>query len=189
MQIIESKIPGCYEILTRPIKDDRGIFVKVFNSEDFKKFGLCVEFKEQYYSVSEANVVRGLHFQLPPYDHAKLVYCVAGSVEDVVLDLRVGSPTYGKTLMLELSAEKRNMIYLPKGLAHGFCTPKEPAILNYNVSSIYKMDADSGILWNSVGIPWPIDNPVISERDNSFMPFLDFKSPFNFIENSKLKEW
>jgi len=184
MQIIETKIPGCYEIQPELLKDDRGSFVKVFNAEDFKSFGLCVDWKEQYYSVSQANVVRGLHFQLPPYDHVKLVYCVAGSVEDVVLDLRRDSPTYGMTLMLELSEEKGNMIYLPRGLAHGFCTTKEPAILVYNVSTIYTREADAGVLWNSAGIDWSVQNPLLSQRDRLFPALDDFESPFLFSKDS-----
>lgn len=180
MHAIETKIPGCYELQSKAIRDDRGLFMKVFNSDVFESLGLCTEWKEQYYSVSRANVVRGLHFQLPPYDHVKLVYCIDGSVEDVVLDLRVGSPTYGQVVMIELSAKKGNMIYIPTGLAHGFCTPNESATMVYNVSSIYKKDADTGILWNSAEIPWSLERPALSERDKKFIPFANFKSPFHF---------
>jgi dTDP-4-dehydrorhamnose 3,5-epimerase len=183
MEIRETEIPGCYEVQSRLFKDDRGVFIKIFHSEEFRSLGLCADWKEQYYSTSNQGVLRGLHFQLPPHDHAKLVYCIAGSVEDVALDLRVGSPTYGKTIMLELSARKGNMIYLPKGLAHGFCTPSEPATLVYNVSSVYEQDADSGIRWDSVGVQWPIQNPLLSNRDRSFPALDEFKSPFFFSEN------
>ena len=123
MEIVPTEIPGCYEVQPKVFKDKRGAFVKTFHAGDFHSYGLCADWTEQYYSRSKRGVLRGLHFQLPPHDHAKLVYCVAGSVLDVAFDLRIGSPTYGKAVMLELSAKKGNMIYLPKGLAHGFCTP------------------------------------------------------------------
>lgn len=183
MKIIHTQITGCYEIQTNIFTDERGVFVKTFHAEEFGSLGLCVDWKEQYYSTSNVNVLRGLHFQLPPYDHAKLVYCVAGVVEDVALDLRVGSPTYGKVVILELSAQKANMIYLPKGLAHGFYTRNGPAIMVYNVSSSYVPDADRGIRWDSAGINWSVHSPLLSDRDRKFPAFADFKSPFLFCEN------
>ena len=182
MEVRETEIPGCYEIPPRLLKDVRGVFIKTFHADDFGSLGLCSDWKEQYYSTSKQGVLRGLHFQLPPHDHAKLIYCVSGSVEDVALDLRVGSPTYGKTTMFELSSEKGNMIYLPKGLAHGFCTPNEPATLVYNVSSVFKPEADTGIRWNSVSIHWSIPNPLLSDRDQAFPAFDQFESPFLFSE-------
>jgi len=189
MEIRETKIPGCYEVQPRLFKDDRGVFVKTFQSKEFRSLGLCSDWREQYYSTSNQGFLRGLHFQLPPHDHAKLVYCIAGSVEDMVLDLRVGSPTYGKTVMLEMSARKGNMIYLPKGLAHGFCTPNEQATLVYNVSSVYESEADSGIRWDSVGVHWPIQNPLLSNRDQSLPTFDEFKSPFDYSELTKHAHW
>ena len=106
MKIIESKIPGCYEILNKVNNDIRGTFIKTFHSPTFKKFGLETIFKEEYYSISFKNVVRGLHFQLPPHDHVKVVYCVSGYVKDVVVDLRLGSPTYGEHVTFCLSSQK-----------------------------------------------------------------------------------
>ena len=182
MEIRKTKIPGCFEFQPTLVKDARGVFVKTFHVEESRTLGLCADWREQYYSTSNQGVLRGLHFQIPPHDHAKLVYCVAGSVEDVALDLRVGSPTYGKAVMLELSARKGNMIYLPRGLAHGFCTPNGPATLVYNVSSVYEPDADAGIRWDSVGIKWSIQKPLLSNRDQTFPAFSEFKSPFFFNE-------
>jgi len=184
MEIRETEIPGCYEVQPRLFKDDRGVFVKTFHAEEFRSLGLCADWKEQYYSTSNQGVLRGLHFQLPPHDHAKLVYCVAGSVEDVALDLRVGSPTYGKAIILELSAAKGNMIYLPKGLAHGFCTPNEPATLVYNVGSVYDPAADAGIRWDSVDVNWLVQKPLLSDRDRTFPAFDEFKSPFRYPDLS-----
>jgi dTDP-4-dehydrorhamnose 3,5-epimerase len=115
---------------------------------------------------------------LPPKEHTKIVYCVQGSVQDVVVDLRIQSPTYGKFEVFSLSAEKANMVYIPIGLAHGFEVLSETAIMMYKVSSVYSPEHDTGILWNSVNIPWQTRNPIISQRDQSFIEFPNFRSLF-----------
>jgi dTDP-4-dehydrorhamnose 3,5-epimerase len=173
-------IPGCYEI--KPIVQDdlRGHFVKVFHKNEFKKRNLEVEFAEEYYSYSKKGVVRGMHFQMPPCDHVKLVYCPFGEVFDVVVDLRLGSPTYGQSRHINLSAKAANYIYIPRGVAHGFCVKSDLAILVYKVSTIYSLEHDSGLLWSSVGVDWPTKSPIISERDQEFPGLLDFKSPFHY---------
>tara|TARA_B110000503_G_scaffold141577_1_gene235527 strand:+ start:556 stop:1107 length:552 start_codon:yes stop_codon:yes gene_type:complete len=176
----KTNIRDCYEIHTNLFEDIRGRFVKVFHKPEFQAFRLNVDFVEQYYTISLPGVVRGLHFQLPPHDHAKLVYCVAGEVMDVTLDLRVGSPTYGKHFSTKLSAKKRNMIYLPSGVAHGFSTINETSILVYNLTSIHHPESDTGIFWNSAEIEWPNSKPIISSRDQNFIKFKDFVSPFRY---------
>ena len=128
----------------------------------------------------KTEVLRGLHFQRPPHDHEKIVYCTDGGVLDVVVDLRAGSPVYGKHVMIELTADKANMIYIPRGLAHGFYVTTKSATMHYKVSTQYAQSHDTGILWNSAGIDWPDDNPVLSSRDQSFSTFSDFESPFLF---------
>ena len=173
-------IPGCYEIHPPMFNDNRGSFIKTFHHESFIKHGLMTEWKEEYYTVSIQGVLRGMHFQLPPHDCEKLVYCTAGSVLDVLVDLRVGSPAYGKHVMIELTADKANIIYIPRGIAHGFYVTAGPAIMHYKVSSQYAQSHDTGILWNSAGIEWPDKNPVLSSRDKSFLTFSEFKSPFSF---------
>ena len=180
MKIITSEIPGCYEILNTIHTDSRGTFVKTFHSPTFKKFGLNTLFEEEYYSISFKNVIRGLHFQLPPHGHIKLVYCILGFVKDFVVDLRVGSPTYGKHLSINLSSKKGNMIYIPQGMAHGFCSLSKTSILVYKASTIHHPDKDSGIKWDSAGISWPNKVKIISKRDKSFIKLKDFKSPFKF---------
>src|SRR6266404_3404206 len=125
----ETRISGCFELQPKRFVDVRGIFVKTFQKRAFEEQGLGENFEEDYYSVSERGVLRGLHFQLPPFDHNKLVYCLAGEVFDVVLDLRVGSPTFGGFETLLLSADVANMIYVPKGVAHGFCAMSSSATL------------------------------------------------------------
>lgn len=109
-----------------------------------------------------------------------MVYCVEGEVLDVVVDLRVGSPTYRQFALFELSAAKANSIYIPKGMAHGFCALSERAIMVYKVSTIYSPAHDAGVLWNSVGIPWPTTEAVISARDQSFPSLEQFESPFRY---------
>lgn len=178
MHIIKTKIPNCYQLQPKKIEDNRGCFVKTFHENIFQDLGLDTNFTEEYYSFSYQNVIRGLHFQLPPHDHTKIVYCVQGVVKDVVVDLRVNSPTYGQFEIFDLTAEKANLIYIPSGLAHGFSVISETAIMMYKVSKIYSPNEDTGILWNSLSIPWGCDNPIISQRDQNFISFSDFTSPF-----------
>ena len=174
----QSEIPGCFEIQPRVMHDVRGRFVKVFHTDAFAKLGLETNFVEEYYSYSIQGVVRGMHFQVPPADHVKMVYCACGRVTDVVLDLRVGSPTYCKHATFELSASKANCIYIPKGVAHGFCTLSEDSLLVYRASTVHSIGNDSGILWNSFNFAWPADAPVMSVRDRSLPSLANFKSPF-----------
>jgi len=177
-QVNPTAISGCYEIQPRIFADARGRFVKVFQRNAFFAHGLEVDFAEEYYSVSRQGVIRGMHFQNPPMDHVKIVYCVQGEVFDVVVDLRLGSPSYGKAVTLNLSADKGNYVYIQKGLAHGFCAISESATLVYKVATEYSPEHDSGILWSSIGIAWPSPSPVLSKRDREFIPLSGFKSPF-----------
>jgi len=182
----EALIPGCYELQPNAFKDERGHFVKTFHENVFKESGLETHFVEEYYSFSHKRVLRGLHFQLPLMDHVKLVYCVYGRVLDAVVDLRVGSPTYGNFETFELSAEQGNMIYIPKGLAHGFYVMSEVAIMMYKVTTVYSVEHDKGILWRSANIPWPDECPIISKRDSEFVALDNFQSPFIYKGESHL---
>jgi dTDP-4-dehydrorhamnose 3,5-epimerase len=180
MNLIQTAIPGCFQIVTDIRRDERGSFVKVFHEEIFRQHGLATDFAEEYYSTSRRNVIRGLHFQTPPHDHAKLVYCTQGAVLDAAVDLRRGSPAYGRHITLELSAENGHMLYLPAGLAHGFCSISEQSLMVYKVTTTYAPDNDGGVLWNSAGIAWPeaASEPVMSARDRTFPALADFDSPF-----------
>lgn len=181
MKIKSTAIPGCFEIIPNVFSDDRGTFVKVFHQDMFEQHGLEIDWREEYYSTSRQGVLRGLHFQTPPHDHAKLVYCTSGQVLDVVLDLRKGSPAYGTHLLFQLSAANMNMIYIPKGCAHGFYTLSGQATMMYKVSTVYAPVHDAGLLWNSIDIPWPSDNPIMSDRDKGFPSFVDFtNNPFTY---------
>jgi dTDP-4-dehydrorhamnose 3,5-epimerase len=176
--VTPTDIPGVMELRPRLYEDMRGRFVKVFHRESFLAAGLQADYAEEYYSVSRRAVIRGLHFQVPPMDHVKLVYCVQGLIQDAVVDLRLGSPTYGQYALTELSAEAGNVLYVPPGLAHGFCTLSEMAVVVYKASTVHSPDHDCGVLWNSLGIPWASEQPILSDRDQSFLPLGVFASPF-----------
>jgi dTDP-4-dehydrorhamnose 3,5-epimerase len=178
MVIEPTAIPGCFVIKPKSHDDQRGKFVKTFHRKTFQDHGLEAHFHEEYYTISINRVLRGLHFQKPPHQHNKLVYCPFGNIFDVVLDLRFGSPTYRRYYSCELSDHNAHIIYVPKGLAHGFYVKSEKAVVVYNVSTIYSPDHDDGILWNSAEIPWPDNNPIISDRDRGFITLANFVTPF-----------
>ncbi|MFA6902684.1 MAG: dTDP-4-dehydrorhamnose 3,5-epimerase [Gallionellaceae bacterium] len=180
MELLQTGIPGCYEIKPNTFRDNRGTFVKTYHNDIFAEMGLRTDWKEEYYSVSNRGVIRGMHFQTPPMQHAKMVYCLQGTVQDVILDLRTGSPSYGTCISIELSSEKANIIYLPEGVAHGFCTLTEQAIMQYKVTSVYSSQHDSGILWNSIPMDWQCTAPTLSDRDASFIRLANFLSPFQY---------
>jgi len=186
-ELLSTGITDCFQVQPRIFEDERGRFVKVFHNEAFSELGLETNFVEEYYSCSRFGVVRGLHFQSPPVDHAKIIYCVEGEVFDVVLDIRIGSPTYGENFKCTLSAHLGNYIYVPKGLAHGFCVTSEKATLVYKVSSIHFPQHDNGILWNSADINWPKNKHILSDRDLSLPRLKDFVSPFFYKPKSVSK--
>ncbi len=178
MDFVETSIVDSYCIQPKIMEDKRGCFVKTFHKDRFLKYGLETSFCESYYTVSKKGVLRGLHFQAPPDEHAKLVYCVEGRVLDALVDLRLSSQTYGKYFVVELDAKQARILYVPPGVAHGFYVLSERAIMLYDVSSVYSPDHDTGILWDSVNIPWPDGNPNISDRDSQLIHFDKFQSPF-----------
>jgi dTDP-4-dehydrorhamnose 3,5-epimerase len=177
MKITELEIPGVFLIDNFQYNDDRGGFVKTFSYDLFKTNDISFCPKEIYYSISHKNVIRGMHFQTPRMEHAKLIYLTSGEILDVVLDLRKKSQTFGKSASIKLSAGK-NSLYIPVGFAHGFKSLQDNTVVVYNQTSCYSKEHDSGILWNSFGFDWKIDNPIISERDKSFPSFNNFLTPF-----------
>jgi dTDP-4-dehydrorhamnose 3,5-epimerase len=180
VQLAETGIPGCYLVKPRVLGDVRGTFVKTFHEPEFQKLGLRSDWREEYHSFSRRDVIRGMHFQLPPADHAKLVYCIAGTVLDVILDLRQGSPTYGQHRSIELDAAEGTGIYVPTGCAHGFLSMSDTSIMYYKVTSVHSPEHDAGIAWDSFGFAWPVGDPVMSERDRRHPALADFVSPFSF---------
>ena len=156
------------------------MFVKTFNKNVFNELNLNFEIRESYFSISKSNVIRGMHFQLPPYDHDKLVYVPKGAILDVVLDLRKNSPTYKNHISVELSDQNKKSIFIPKGLAHGFKSLLDDTITVYNVSSEYNSKADEGIAFNSFGFDWQNEASIVSTRDLEFdeLEFFCHKNPF-----------
>jgi len=179
-EIVESKIPGCVEIIFNKTADKRGCFIKTFHEDIFKKLNIRLELREEYFTVSTKNVFRGLHFQNPPKALDKLVYCVTGKVTDYVVDLRVGSPTFGESVSFELDGDIPKAVFAPVGLAHGFYVKSETAVMQYKVSEVYDAASDTGISYTSFPFSKEIIDPVISDRDQGFVSFADFRSPFQF---------
>ena len=175
MKFIKSEISGCFVIEPEIKKDNRGSFVKVFNESFFKENGVEVSFKESFYSVSRKDCIRGMHYQRSPNQITKLIYVTDGEVLDVFLDIRKNSLTYGKFDSYIISANNANMVFIPEGIAHGFLTLSESATVCYLQSGEYEPEYDSGILWNSFGMDWGVSNPIISDRDKSFIKFSQYK--------------
>lgn len=178
MDFKETFIKGCFELQPKILEDSRGRFVKPYYLDTFTDKGIDFKIKEEYYSVSEKNVLRGLHFQTPPMATAKLVTCIDGEIFDVVVDLRKNSSSYLKYFHVNLFSGKGNMLFIPEGLAHGFCVLSEQATMLYMCSEVYSPENDSGIRWNSAGVKWPVENPIVSEKDNSLTELHKFDNPF-----------
>lgn len=178
IRINETPLLGCF-LISLPVQNDkRGNFVKIFHEETFGNKGLEINFPEEYYSISHRGVLRGLHFQIPPQDHVKLVCCLEGIIFDAVVDLRRTSPTFRQFNTFTLKGDEANLLYIPQGMAHGFLVQSESALVLYKVSTVYSPAHDKGILWNSASIPWPAQNPVVSARDEAFPTLSCFESPF-----------
>jgi dTDP-4-dehydrorhamnose 3,5-epimerase len=180
MEIISEPLPGLYVIKPKVFADARGHFFESYRHDVFQKLCPDVEFVQDNQSLSNKGILRGLHFQKPPHAQDKLVRVVAGSVLDVVLDIRKSSPTYGKSFSLEISAENFLMLLIPKGFAHGFLTLNDQTIFQYKCSDYYHPASEGGILWKSegTGINWGVENPVLSDKDQIHPQFSDFISPF-----------
>jgi len=180
MEMKQLSMAGCYLLSPRIFKDKRGCFVKTYHKKTFGEAGINFDFDEEFYSVSDKGVIRGMHFQLPPFDHMKIVYCPRGSVFDAFVDLRRGSPTYLQADDIELSSKRGDVLVLAKGVAHGFCSLEDGTIMVYKTTSQYESTSDSGVMWDSCGIKWPsvADPTTLSDRDKSFSRLSDFDSPF-----------
>jgi len=175
MTFTETPLKGCYVIRPEIFSDDRGWFARTYCKTEFAQIGHSGEWVQMNHSfTAKTGTVRGMHFQLPPFAEVKLVRCVSGAVQDVVIDIRKDSPTFLQWFHIELSAENRNMIYIPAGFAHGFQTLKENSELIYHHSQFYKPGVESGIRYNdlTIKIDWPLPVVMISDRDNQH-PLLD----------------
>lgn len=180
MKIEATDIPGCFLVRAGRGQDARGSFVKTFHADSFEAAGLRTDWRETYCSASHRGVIRGMHFQLPPADHAKLVFCTAGQVVDVVLDLRRGSPTFGQHRAFRLDEAEGVGVYIPTGCAHGFQSLSESSTMDYKVTSVHSPEHDAGISFDSFGFEWPIDAAILSDRDRRHPGFDAFETPFRF---------
>jgi dTDP-4-dehydrorhamnose 3,5-epimerase len=176
------KIPGMVLVEPRRHEDTRGFFQESYRRSLFYEGGIKVNFVQDNLARSSRGVLRGLHFQLPPRPQGKLVTVVRGEVFDVGVDLRVGSPTYGAWEGVTLTDAQGALLYLPPGLAHGYAVLSPEADLAYKVTAEYDPELDTGILWNDpeVGVEWPLDDPLLSEKDRALPPLGEFESPFTF---------
>ncbi|MDP8213744.1 MAG: dTDP-4-dehydrorhamnose 3,5-epimerase [Candidatus Euphemobacter frigidus] len=169
----EKEIPGVVVIEYQKFDDNRGFFMETFREADFSAHGITLPFVQDNYSHSVRGVLRGLHYQKNPRAQGKLILVLKGAVFDVGVDIRRGSPTYGKWIGEVLDAENRRMLYLPPGMAHGFCVLSDEVDFFYKVTADYAPEMDRGFIWNDpeIGIKWPITNPVLSDKDKELPPF------------------
>lgn len=180
MELIKTSIDGLLIIKPDVFKDDRGYFYESYNKERFAKVGLNIDFVQDNESKSCKGVLRGLHFQKPPFAQGKLVRVIKGSVMDVAVDLRKDSPTYGKWESVVLTEENKLQFWIPEGFAHGFVALEDNTIFNYKCTNVYNKESEGSILWNDpdININWNIDNPILSEKDKISPLFKNFESPF-----------
>jgi dTDP-4-dehydrorhamnose 3,5-epimerase len=181
MQFHPTPVHGVWRITQFSAEDARGVFVKTFHRSRFQEAGIDFTCRESFYSVSVKDVIRGLHFQHPPHDHAKIVFCPSGAILDLALDIRLGSPTYGQSVSAELSAANREALYIPPGFAHGFRALTNDALTYYLVSSENHPPSDDGIRFDSIGFNWGTAQPVVSARDLAFPALSEFISPFVYL--------
>lgn len=170
-------MPEAFLLQPNMFEDKRGKFVKTYQQASYSNLGINFDVKEEFYSTSNKGVIRGMHFQAPPYEHAKIVYCLYGSVLDVLIDLRPGR-NYGHVATTELSFENGRVLVIPKGVAHGFLALTNGALLLYKMNTPHEPKADCGIRWNSIGFDWGIGQPIVSERDQLHTSFQEFITPF-----------
>lgn len=185
MEIQETGIIGLKIIEPRRHGDERGFFSESYNKERLKNAGIEYDFVQDNHSLTrDAGAIRGLHFQAPPYEQAKLVRCGRGTLFDVVVDVRRGSPNYGEWFGIELSFENGRQLMVPDGFLHGFITREPMTEIIYKVTNHYNTEADGAVLWNSCGINWGVETPsAISEKDANAMAFSDFESPFEWVSS------
>lgn len=181
MEITPLQLKGTYLITPSPIPDERGYFMRYWDCRLAEERELTIAWKQENESFNHRRgTLRGLHFQRPPHAETKLVRVTAGAILDVLVDLRKGSATYGQWDSVELSADNYRLVYIPKGFAHGYCTLSDNAVVLYKVDEYYAPGFEGGLRWDDaiLAIRWPIDNPVLSQKDRSLPTFDKFESPF-----------
>lgn len=183
MEVINTEIEGVVIVQPRIFRDSRGYFFESYSKREFDEKVRRVDFVQDNESCSTHGVMRGLHFQCPPYSQSKLVRCVKGAVLDVAVDIRKGSPTYGRHVAVELTEDNRRQLFIPRGFAHGFAVLSDMAVFQYKCDNYYHPEAEGGISIRdkSIGIDWRIDDSqsVLSEKDLKHPLLKDFDSPFD----------
>jgi dTDP-4-dehydrorhamnose 3,5-epimerase len=185
MQITPRKLKNSFEITLSPKVDSRGFFMRTYDQDEFEKFGINNTWVQENHSRSEQKgIIRGLHFQFPPFAETKLVRCIYGAVLDVFVDLRKDSPTFGQWDSIELSAENKKMIFIPRGFAHGFCTLTDISEVLYKVDNVYSAENECGLIWNDpdLNLNWGITNPTLSDKDKKNISFREFVEMYNALE-------
>lgn len=181
MEVIETKIKDLFILQPKVFEDERGYFYESFNKEKFNDLtGTNYDFVQDNQSLSQKGILRGLHFQNPPFEQGKLVRVIKGAVLDVAVDIRKNSPTYGEYVLAELTEENKTMFWIPPGFAHGFLSLKDNTIFSYKCTGYYNKASEGSLIWNDpdLKINWGIDNPLVSEKDNIAPRFKGFKSQF-----------
>jgi len=181
MEFKKEKIEGIISISPKIFGDERGYFLESFNEKKYNELiGLNYNFVQDNVSKSSKGVLRGLHFQIPPFDQGKLVYVLQGRAIDIAVDIRKSSPTYGSYVKVFLDSKTKNQLWIPPGFAHGFCALEDETIFCYKCTNFYNPENERSILWNDtdLDIDWDIKNPIVSEKDKLAMCFNSFLSPF-----------
>ena len=180
MEIVKTKIADLYIVKPKVFEDHRGYFFESYNKHDFMNAGIDKNFVQDNESMSQKGVLRGLHFQKPPFEQGKLVRVMQGAVLDVAVDLRKSSATYGEWVAVELTQENKWMYWIPPGFAHGFVSLKNNTVFFYKCTNIYNKESEGSILWNdpTLNIDWKIEKPILTEKDKTASLFNDFDSPF-----------
>ena len=180
MEIIETKIEGLLILKPRVFEDRRGYFFESWNRESFKNNRIDVDFVQDNESFSSKGVLRGLHFQNPPFEQGKLVRVIQGSVLDVAVDIRKDSLTYGEHVSVHLTGKNKTMFWIPPGFAHGFSTLEDETIFSYKCSGVYNKQSEGSLMWNDsdLNIDWKIKESIISEKDKQSELFKNFKTQF-----------
>ena len=185
MLIKERQIKGIFEIQLEPHEDKRGFFMRVYDTQLFEEYKIDRNWVQENHSLSvEKGVIRGMHFQFPPHSEAKLIRVINGKIYDVFIDLRKGSPTFGQWDSINLSAGNKKMIYIPRGFAHGYCTLTENCEILYKMDNYYASNSEDSIRWDDpdVGINWPANKPIISEKDLKAKSFREFVEKYGGLK-------
>ena len=174
------EIDGLILIKPKVFEDSRGFFVETFHKTRFENLGINTSFLQDNLSKSNRGVLRGLHFQKPPFDQGKLIQVIQGSVLDIAVDIRKNSPTYGQHLSIEINSTNKWQLFIPSGFAHGFLCLEDNTIFSYKCTNLYHKESEGAIIWNDqdLNINWNFENPIISDKDKVAEKFNQFNSPF-----------